>query len=229
MHLHHDQMHKKHRGKQTVTPTGSWPFWFKVTISPPVWSISTSVHLLEVSRNVSGIFPTAWLEVITDTSPVPERLLLRNLLQLWEGVNLVLAWTTRIQLVKKVIPHHEFEASVRSARGPSIWAHFVWKRWWHKVRKTPLSFSSKVTQSQTFVRLCHQSPVQVHPVLLNPNSVLPLPSHSKAIFKPSSAKLRHWKRRCFGFWTPLLNISHTKQAKQNAHTPGLIPREKINY
>ncbi|KAM8756385.1 LOW QUALITY PROTEIN: constitutive coactivator of PPAR-gamma-like protein 1 homolog [Acanthopagrus schlegelii] len=32
--------------------------------------------------------------------------------------------------------------------------------------------------------------VQVHPVLLDPNSALPLPSHSQATFKPSTAQLR---------------------------------------
>ena len=40
MHMYHDQIHKKHPGYQIVTPTGSWPFWFKVPISLPFWSIS---------------------------------------------------------------------------------------------------------------------------------------------------------------------------------------------
>ena len=40
MHMYHDQTHKKYRGYQTVTPTGSWPFWFQVPISSPFWSIS---------------------------------------------------------------------------------------------------------------------------------------------------------------------------------------------
>ena len=31
---------QKRLGYQTVTPTGSRPFWFKVPISPPFWSIS---------------------------------------------------------------------------------------------------------------------------------------------------------------------------------------------
>ena len=59
----------------------------------------------------------------------------------------------------------------------SNWAHLVWKRWCHTV---------------TSVRLCHQFPVQVHPVL---------PSRSQATFKPSSFQVWHWKRRCSGFWT----------------------------
>ena len=32
--------HRKHWGYQTLTPTGSPPFWYKVTICPPFWSIS---------------------------------------------------------------------------------------------------------------------------------------------------------------------------------------------
>ena len=98
--------------------------------------------------------------------------------------------------------------SARSARGPSTWAHLVWKHWCHKQNRENQQLASKdLQQSHTFVRLCHQFLVQVHPVLLDPNLALPLPPRSLATFKPSSDQLRCWKWRCFG--TLLLNILAT--------------------
>ena len=67
--------------------------------------------------------------------------------------------------------------------------------------------------SHNFVHLYHQFLVQVHPVLLEPNSVLPPPPHSQVPFKPCLAQLRCWKWRCFGFEHRV--YTHT-------HTPGLL-------
>ena len=91
------------------------------------------------------------------------------------------------------------------ARGPSNWACLLWKRWCHTIGINPswlLRVSSEFTVWHTSVRLCHQFPVQIHPVLLNSNSVPPLLACSQATLRPSSTQLRSWKLRCFGFWTP---------------------------
>ena len=69
------------------------------------------VLLSEVWRNVSGILPTAWWNLSTHASPVPERLWLRNLLQLCESVYLTsVGLNIQISVGLKAILDNEFEA-----------------------------------------------------------------------------------------------------------------------
>ena len=137
------------------------------------WDSQTAlcvVLLSEVSRDVVAFCQQPGRNLSLHTSPVLERLRLRNLLQLWESLNL-----TSVGL--------------------------------NKIGKTPVSFWKSVksnyhTLLYAFVTRCPSCPV-----LLDPNSVPPLLSRSRATFKLSSAQLRRWKRRCFRFWTPCLCAS----------------------
>ena len=77
-------------------------------------------------------------------SPVPERLWLRNLLQLWESVNLTSVGLKNQNSVG-LTPHliRNLKHSARSARAPSAWAHLVWKHWCHTQNRKKHQLASK--------------------------------------------------------------------------------------
>ena len=133
------------------------------------------VLLSEVPRNVSVILPTARSEFFAVHFASSGKFLTAE-----SATTMGKCWLEQPEFSwLKAVLNYEFEAQI---------GHI----WYLKV-------SSEVTLSHTFVHLCHQFPFQVHPVLLDPNSV---PSRSHETIKPSLVQLRCWKQRCFGFWTP---------------------------
>ena len=164
-------------------------FWWDSQLVPCVLLLS------EVTKNVSGILPSAWLEFITTHFAGSRKTLTAESATTMGKCKFNKCWLEQPEFSwLKSKPHNESEAQcILCQRILSLSTLGVKAPVSHTKSDKHQLASKRLQRSHTITHFC------------TPLSAVPI----QASFKPSSAQLWRWKRRCFGFWMLLLNILAT--------------------